>query len=362
MGVDRMKKPLRALIIEDSEDDTQLLIYELNHGGYDTTYERVETAAALTDAIDKQLWDIIISDHSMPSLNAPKALEILRKKGIDLPFIIVSGKMSDKMAVTVMKAGAHDYIPKNNLARVVPVIERELSEAKGRRSRRQAEQDLRKREEELSQINERLRRTLEGTVRALALAVEKRDPYTAGHQIRVTELARAIAQEMDLERDTVENIRSAGILHDIGKICVPAEILTKPGKLTKTEYMIVQSHAQVSYEILQEAQFHPTIAEAAHQHHERLNGSGYPMSLTKDKILIEAKILAVADVVEAMASHRPYRPALGFDLALEEVSNNSGILYDPQAVDACLKLINNKGFHFKHATEMTSSSYPKISS
>ncbi len=356
-----MKKPLRALIIEDSEDDTLLLIQELNKGGYDTTYKRVETAAALTDAIDKQLWDVIISDHSMPSLNAPKALEILRTKEIDLPFIIVSGKMSDKMAVMVMKAGAHDYIPKNNLGLVVPVIERELHEAGVRRSRRQAEESLRKREEELVQSNERLKRTLEGTVKALALAVEKRDPYTAGHQIRVTELARAIAQEMDLEHDMIENIRSAGILHDIGKICVPAEILTKPGKLTRTEYMIVQSHAQVSYEILQEAQFHPTIAEAAHQHHERLDGSGYPMSLPGDKILLEAKILAVADVVEAMASHRPYRPALGFDAALDEISKNSSVLYDKRAVDACLGLIRRKGFQFKHTTEMTLPSYPKVS-
>jgi PAS domain S-box-containing protein/putative nucleotidyltransferase with HDIG domain len=199
-------------------------------------------------------------------------------------------------------------------------------------------------EKALKDTLERLRKGLGGTIQAMALIVETRDPYTAGHQRRVANLARAISSEMGLSNEEIEGIRIAGIIHDMGKILVPAEILSKPGRLTENEFGIIKSHPQVGYDILNNIDFPWPVAEIVLQHHERLDGSGYPQGLLQDKTLLEAKILAVADVVEAMASHRPYRPALGVDKALEEISRNSGTLYDPEVVDACLRLFNEKGF------------------
>ncbi len=190
-------------------------------------------------------------------------------------------------------------------------------------------------------------RLLNETSSALAQAVEKRDPYTAGHQERVAQLALAIALEMELPDEKVRGVHMAAIVHDIGKIYVPAELLSKPGKLSEIEFALIKTHAQVGYDILKDIEFQWPIAETVYQHHERANGTGYPRGLKDKDMLLEAKIIVVADVVEAMASHRPYRPALGIDKALEEVLNNKGILYDPHIVDACVKLFNEKRFAFK---------------
>jgi PAS domain S-box-containing protein/putative nucleotidyltransferase with HDIG domain len=184
----------------------------------------------------------------------------------------------------------------------------------------------------------RLRRSLETTIQVLSSAVEARDPYTAGHQRRVTNLARMIATEMCLPSELVEGIRLAGLIHDVGKIRVPAEILSKPSNLSEHEYALVQEHAQLGYEILKDVESPFPLADIVRQHHERINGSGYPQGLDGKNILIEARILSVADVVEAMASHRPYRPALGIDTALEEIKAGRGTEFDPNAVDACLKI------------------------
>jgi HD-GYP domain-containing protein (c-di-GMP phosphodiesterase class II) len=179
------------------------------------------------------------------------------------------------------------------------------------------------------------------------LTIEARDPYTSGHQSRVSRLAQAIAQEMALPNDTIDNIRMAGIIHDIGKIPVPAEILSKPGKLTDMEFNLIKVHPQSGYDILKDAELPYPIAEIALQHHERLNGSGYPQGLENKQILLESKIIAVADVIEAMASHRPYRPALGIPAALEEIEKNRGTLYDAGAVEVCIRLFRGKGFSFE---------------
>jgi len=173
-----------------------------------------------------------------------------------------------------------------------------------------------------------------------------RDPYTAGHQRRVAELASAIAKEMRLPKEKIEGIHMAGLIHDIGKIAVPAEILSKPSKLSKMEMDLIKAHSQVGYELLKEIDFPWPVANIVLQHHERLDGVGYPQGLKGDEILLEARILAVADVVEAMASHRPYRPALGLDAALDEIKQGKGKLYEPAAVDACLVLFE-KGFTFE---------------
>ena len=193
---------------------------------------------------------------------------------------------------------------------------------------------------------EELKMTVDGVVNALALTVQYRDPYTAGHQQRVSNLSCVMAEEMGMSKDQVEGVRTAGIIHDIGKMHIPTELLGRSGKLTEHEFNIVKTHAQVGYDILKETKFRWPIADIIHQHHERIDGSGYPFGLSAGDILIEAKILCVADVVEAMASHRPYRPALGLDMALTSISEGRGAQYDPDVVDACLNTFNKKGFGF----------------
>jgi putative nucleotidyltransferase with HDIG domain len=191
----------------------------------------------------------------------------------------------------------------------------------------------------IKQKHSELEKAMDGVIHAVSLVVESRDPYTAGHQRRVAELARSIAKEMKLTEWQVMGIHIAGLLHDVGKVAVPSEILSKPGKISQYEYSIIKNHPQVGYEILQKIDFPWPVTQAILQHHERMDGSGYPGGLTGDDIIIEARILGVSDVVEAMSSHRPYRPALGLDSALEEIAKGRGILYDPQVVDACLSIL-----------------------
>ncbi len=202
-------------------------------------------------------------------------------------------------------------------------------------------------EDELKGSVEKLQRILGETVSALASALAMRDPYTAGHQQRVAQLARAIGQEMDLLPKQVEGIRIAGTLHDIGKIYIPAEILSKPAKLTEVEFNFMKTHPQIGYEIIKEIEFDWPVAQAVLQHHERLDGKGYPEGLSGKEMIMEAKILAVADVIEAMSSHRPYRPAKGLDKALGEISKNKGVLYDIEVAGAALRLFKKKGFKFE---------------
>jgi putative nucleotidyltransferase with HDIG domain len=200
--------------------------------------------------------------------------------------------------------------------------------------------------QELQQSVEKLKNAMHSTIQAISMTVEKRDPYTFGHQQRVAILARAIASELDLAADQVESIYMAAAIHDIGKISLPAEILVKPVQLSDIEICLIQAHAQAGFDILKGIDFPWPIAEIVLQHHERLDGSGYPLGLEGEKIRLEARIICVADVVETMASHWPYRPSIGMDKALEEISLNRGVLYDPRAVDACLRLFKEKGFAF----------------
>jgi PAS domain S-box-containing protein len=586
--------PLRALIVEDSENDTLLVVHVLQKNGFDPVYERVETADAMKEALEREAWDIIICDYRLPHFSGPAALALFKEKELDIPFIIVSGTIGEETAADIMISGAQDCVMKDNLPRLVPSVRRELKEATSRRERRLAEEALktqheliltlldsipspifykdssgvyqgcnlalaqfmgilkediigktvydiapfelatmydktdrelfdhpgvqtyelkvktadgavkevifhkatfndaygavaglvgvmiditeRKRSEEalkesearyrsifenavegifvstpegrflsvnpaaahllgyaspeefmekvtdigrqhyanpkdretykttleseglikgfevplinkdgnpiwasinaranrsnegaiisyegtieditprkqaeenLKESTEKLRKTLIGVIQAMSRTVEVRDPYTAGHQRRASNLARLIAQEMALPNDTVEIVRMAGVLHDIGKIAVPSEILSKPSKLTDIEFSLIKVHPQSGYDILKDVGLpHPT-AEAVLQHHERLDGSGYPQGLKNGQILLEARILAVADVVEAIASHRPYRPAFGIDSALEEIEKNKNILYDAEVVEACVKVFRERGFNFE---------------
>ena len=202
-------------------------------------------------------------------------------------------------------------------------------------------------EEEHRRIAERLQMATKATVDVLAMAVEQRDPYTAGHQLRVAQLAQAIAIDMGMSGDWIEGMRLTCIIHDIGKINVPTEILSKPGRISEAEFSLIKTHAQVGYDILKNVEFPWPLAEAVLQHHERIDGSGYPKGLKGNDISLQARILAVSDVIEAMSSHRPYRPALGIGNALTEIENNKGILYDKDIVDICTKLFTEKEFKFE---------------
>ena len=192
-----------------------------------------------------------------------------------------------------------------------------------------------------------LRIALEGAIQTLTVTTEVRDPYSAGHQKRVTDLAISIAKEMGLPENIVAGIRMAALIHDIGKLRIPAEILNKPSKINDLEFQLVKTHPEVGYDILKNIDFPWPVADIVLQHHERINGSGYPRKLKRPDILIEARIINVADVVEAMASHRPYRPSLGIEKSLEQISKNRGILYDDDVVDACLKLFRENRFKFE---------------
>jgi PAS domain S-box-containing protein/putative nucleotidyltransferase with HDIG domain len=195
--------------------------------------------------------------------------------------------------------------------------------------------------------DERLKQVLVDTIHAVSLTVEKRDPYTAGHQYRVAQLSVAIGQELEMDADRLEGLRLGAMIHDIGKIYVPAEILNRPGRLSKAEFEMIKSHSEVGFDIIKDVQFPWPVAQMVLQHHERIDGSGYPKGLRGDEIILEAQILAVADVVEAITAHRPYRPAVGLDKALLEIETNRGTRYDPDVVDACLHLIRDKGFSFE---------------
>ena len=206
--------------------------------------------------------------------------------------------------------------------------------------------ERKKMEKNLIQSHQRLEEMLNNTVNALVKIIELRDPYISGHQKRVSILALAIARELGFPEREIERIKVAALVHDIGKISVPTEILSKPDKLAEIELSLIKTHSHTGYDILMNINFPWAVEEIVLQHHERIDGSGYPRGLKDNEILIEAKIIAVADLVEAMSSHRPYRPALGIKKALEEISQNCGILYDPKVADTCLMLFREKNFEF----------------
>jgi putative nucleotidyltransferase with HDIG domain len=204
----------------------------------------------------------------------------------------------------------------------------------------------RKAEQQRERALVRLRRTVESAARTLAGAVEMRDLYTAGHQDRVTQLVDRLAESLELRESARAALHIAALIHDLGKLSIPAEILTKPGKLSALEFDLLRQHSESGYQLVRQMHFPGAVADIVRQHHERLDGSGYPLGLKGDQIRLESRIVAIADVVEAMSSHRPYRPALGIEAALAEIEANRGTLYDPLVADACLALFHEEGFAF----------------
>jgi putative nucleotidyltransferase with HDIG domain len=312
--------------------------------------------------LDKREVAVVVADQLMPVMTGTELLEKVKSKWPNTTRMVLSGFTDITTLLSLINQGKifHFIVkPWDNgefkMAMNEAINHYNLLMENSKLTELTRKQNLelielnkkleKKVERRTQQIEERelqLKEALEGIIQAVASTLEIRDPYTAGHQKRVAGLACAIAEKMGIPADRLEGLRLAGVIHDLGKIYVPAEILNRPGKLTKTERELIHVHPQVGYDILKNITFPWPIAEIVYQHHERINGTGYPLGLAGDKILLEARILAVADVVEAMSSHRPYRPAPGIELALEEIADNKGIFYDPVVVEACLDLFAEK--------------------
>ena len=332
-----MEKELRILYLEDNPVDAEIVERELKKTGLDFSILHVASKDEYREALDEAAPDVILSDYLLPDFDGVSALVWAVEMHPDVPFIYVSGAIDEELAIKAIKGGAADYVYKNRLSKLSTAVPRALAEARDKAERRLAEKRLRS-------ALDWIRKQQAETIAALASVTVIGDPYTSGHQQRMASLACAIAEEMGLDPDQVDGIRVAGTLHDIGKIAVPAEILAKPRKLNELEFGLAKMHAETSYEILREIEFQWPVAEMVYQHHERYDGTGYPRGLKGDEILPEARVMAVADVLEAMISHRPYRPAHELEAALEEIESGSGTLYDAEVCDACLSLFREKGY------------------
>ena len=331
---------VHILVVDDDAQIRRLLGRMFAKQGYGCTL--AADAAEARKCLDDQTFDLVLCDVNMPGESGVELTRYIVPRYKETAVIIVTGVDDPKVADSAIDAGTYGYIikpfnPSEVIINVRNALRRRDLEIKNRHYRENLEQMVAERTGQLHEV-------LGGTIKAMSRAVEKRDPYTAGHQQRVAELAVAMAREMGLTSDQIEGIHMAGIVHDLGKISVPAEILNKPGRLSDLEFGLIKTHCNAGYDILKEIRFPWPIAQMVLFHHEKMNGSGYPKGLSGEDIIPEVRILCVADVVEAMASHRPYRPALGIDVALEEISDNAGRLYDPEAVKACRWLFKEKGF------------------
>lgn len=329
----------RIMCLEDMPSDAELQRAALQRDGMEVDWLCVNNEADFIRGIAEFGPDVILSDYNLPSYDGTSAVEYIQSHHPQIPVIIVTGALGEIKAVQLMKKGAVDYILKDRLARLPEAVRHAVSNARLSAQGKLAEQKI-------IQRDRQIKNSLIDFVGSLASIVEMRDQYTAGHQRRVADLAVAIAQEMNMSEQQIEGIRLGGMIHDIGKMRVPAEILSKPGRLSDLEYKMIQQHAEAGYDILKGGDFPWPIAQMVYQHHERMDGSGYPRGLKGADILMEARILAVADVVEAIASHRPYRPGLGNDAALAEISRGRGVIYEPAAVDACIKLFRERQYAF----------------
>ena len=337
----------RILIVDDERSVLELEKAILEDQGYSCAL--ASDAAEARERLLVEPFDLLVTDLNMPGESGIDLIRFTLREYPDTAAIMVSAINDCVIAEKALELGVYDYIIKpfdrnSVLISVANAMRRRELEIANRAYRRGLENMVAERTTELERNMGKLQATLKAIIHATSLTVELRDPYTAGHQRRVSELVRAISGEMGLPADRVEGICMGGIIHDLGKIAVPTEILSKPGKISATEFRLIKDHPRVGHNILKDIDFPWPIAKMALQHHERMDGSGYPDGLGGKDILLEARILAVADVVEAMASHRPFRPALGIEKALREIQSNRGTSYDPDVVDACLVVFNERAF------------------
>lgn len=339
---------IKILIVDDEEPVRRLLSRIMSGSGHD--YCLAADAAEARRALETEHFDLILCDVKMPGENGIGLVQDVRKKYPDTAVMMVTAVDDPEIANTALAIGVYGFMLKpfnaNELMiNISNALHRRKLEIKNRFHRTSLENLVASRTEELRNTLNQLQNTVQGVIRAMAMTVGARDSYTAGHQRRVAQLAEALAGMMNLPEDQILGIKMAGEIHDLGKIAIPAEILAKPSNLTDTEFDMIKTHPQVGHEILKDIEFPWPIAQMVVQHHEKRDGSGYPAGLSGDQILLGARILTVADVVEAMVSHRPYRPALGIEAALQEISEHKDTWYDPDVVAACLKLFeNNRSF------------------
>ena len=325
----------KILIVDDDNLMLKSILRNL-HDGYN-----IKTADngrdALRMCVDEGPFDVVISDYQMPQMDGLKFLSTLKEKMPDAVRLILTGNINLEVA---LKAVNDSEVFRLLLK---PIESSELKKAIDS-AIKQHQRILAERE--LCAVM-RVKKVLEGSLNGFIRLMETRDPYTAGHQHRVALLASCIAEKMDQSSEFVQNVFLAASIHDLGKLYVPAEFLNKPGPLSTLEFMLIKTHPQIGYEVLSQLGNGLSLPEIIHQHHEAINGSGYPQGLYGEEILLEAKIIAVADVVEAMSSHRPYRPALGMEAALAQIIKGSGSLYEPEVVQGCLDLIES-GWSWKN--------------
>jgi len=357
------------LLIDDEQTILDIMTLMLARAGYDL-HTALSGEQGLQVLAAHSGFSLIISDQQMPGMTGVQFLARAREICPDALRVLLTGYTdTDAMIDAINSGGIHLYLTKpwqkddllysinQLLAKAELLIEnRRLNEVVRKQNaeliglNKSLEEKVRvktlhldQRAFELNASYERIRMILEGTVLAMSKIVESRDPYTAGHQQQVARIAGVVAQKMALPQDSVDAVRISAALHDIGKIAVPSEILTKPGRLSHLEMEMVRTHPQNAYDILKTIAFPYPIAQIILQHHERMDGSGYPQGLKDREILLEARILGIADVIEAMSSHRPYRPAMGIDAAIAEIAGCRGVLYDPAVVDACLDIYKGEG-------------------
>jgi len=334
---------IKVLVVDDEKSMRVTLCEFLKNEGFEA--ESASDAQIAWQMIQESEFDVVVTDIIMPKMSGIDLLSNIRKKSQTLQVIIMTGEPTVDTAITAVQSGANDYLIK-------PITRDALLKAVHHASQIKLLHDEKTILEKQNQLYQRdledivekrtiaLQKAMQGIVFLLSSVVEVRDPYTAGHQVRVGNLAAAIAQKMKMDMATVKLIRIIGYIHDIGKIVIPSEILSKPGKLSFLEMEMIKLHPLRGYEMLARVELPDLIGETIYQHHERLDGSGYPKGLKQEAINQEAQIVMVADVVEAMVSHRPYRPGLGLEAALQEITQNSGTLYNPDVVSACLSLFN----------------------
>lgn len=337
----------RVLVVDDEIGLRISMSALLRNDGHEV-FVAQDVASAFV-VLEQGPIDVVVSDIIMPGESGVEFLARLHAKEPSIAVILFTGEPCVETASEAVRSGAFDYLAK-------PVSKAALLAVVARAARAKAQHDLNARlmaeneayraslERQVATRTEQLSAALRGTIGVVAEMLDTRDPYTGGHQRSVARLSVAVAKEAGLPESLCEGVEMAAIVHDIGKIGVPAEILTKPSRLSPTEFSLVKEHSRIGFEILRKVEFPWPIADIVHQHHERLDGSGYPLGLRGDAVRIEARILGVADVVEAMSSHRPYRAALGTDAALDEILHNRERLYDPVVVDACVRLFREHGF------------------
>ena len=339
----------RILVVDDEKSIRSTFEIFLSKEGHDVvTAEDVGSAVKI---FESQPLDLVITDIIMPKSSGIELLHTVKTQNPNVPVIIMTGEPTIETAKASVQSSADDYlikpVPKDILIKTTnyALDKKKLNDDKSKLELENAKYRANL-EQLVFQRTESLRKAVSGTIDTIAVILEHKDPYTAGHEKRVGFLAYAIARKMKLSEEDQRRVFFAGYLHDIGKLLIASEILAKPGKLTKGEFCVIKEHVNSGYELVKNIELPWPITDIILQHHERMDGSGYPNGLKGEEILLEARILAIADVIEAMTSHRPYRPGYGIEIALEEIKRNMGKLYDKQVSEKAIELFEQDHYDF----------------